>query len=111
MIEPDDTRKPIQITSRPGRCAPILFADLKSWLSTSRSHKEALLSDLLTLSSYSPLLATTVLQNPEYVQWLGRERTDTKVRSKESLLESLSRFSLLHTVAHVQCHAGPFSPP
>ena len=58
---------------------------------------EALLSDLLTLSAFSPLLATTVLQNPEYIQWLGRERTDTKVRSKETLLESLSRFSLLHT--------------
>jgi glutamate-ammonia-ligase adenylyltransferase len=58
---------------------------------------EALLSDLVTLSAYSPLLATTVLQNPEYIQWLGRERTDTKIRSKESLFESLSRFSLLHT--------------
>jgi len=61
-----------------------------------RGIKEALLSDLLTLASYSPLLATTVLQNPEYIPWLSRERADTKVRSKEGLLESLSRFSLLH---------------
>src|SRR6185369_332399 len=30
------------------------------------------------------------------IQWLSRERADTKVRSKEGLLESLSRFSLLH---------------
>ena len=58
---------------------------------------EAVLSDLLTLSAYSPLLATTILQNRDYIQWLSRERTDTKVRSKETLLESLSRFSLLHT--------------
>src|SRR4051812_11605765 len=61
-----------------------------------RNINEALLSDLLTLASYSPLLATTIQQNPEYIQWLSRERADTKVRSKESLLESLSRFSLLH---------------
>ena len=58
---------------------------------------EAVLSDLLTLSAYSPLLATTILQNRDYIQWLSRERTDTKVRSKETLLESLSRFSLMHT--------------
>jgi len=62
-----------------------------------RNISEALVSDLLTLAAYSPLLATTVQQNPEYIQWLSRERADTKVRSKESLLESLSRFSLLHT--------------
>lgn len=57
----------------------------------------SLLSDLLSVASYSPLLASTVLQNPEYVRWLGRERLDQKVREKEELLESLARFALTHT--------------
>jgi glutamate-ammonia-ligase adenylyltransferase len=73
------------------------YADLEVSFPRIDKINEALLSDLLTLAAYSPLLATTLLQNAEYIQWLGRERTDTRVRSKESLLESLSRFSLLHT--------------
>ena len=58
---------------------------------------EALLSDVLTLASYSPLLATTLLQNPSYVSWLGRQRHDSKVRGKDELLESLARFSLTNS--------------
>jgi len=73
------------------------YADLLAKVPSARRANEALISDLVTLAAYSPLLATTVLQNPDYVAWLGRERVDTKVRSKEQLLESLSRFSLLHT--------------
>ena len=72
------------------------YSDLTGRYPQTPRLNEALLSDLLTLSSYSPLLATTILQNTEYIQWLGRERSDTKVRSTETLLESLSRFSLLH---------------
>jgi glutamate-ammonia-ligase adenylyltransferase len=74
------------------------YADLLDRHSNAlKKISEALLSDLLTIAAYSPLLTTTILQNPDYIAWLGRERTDTKVRSKEALLESLSRFSLLHT--------------
>ena len=58
---------------------------------------EALLSDVLTLVAYSPLLATTLLQNPEYIQWLNRRRLDRGVRGKDEMLESLARFSLTHT--------------
>ena len=58
---------------------------------------EALLSDVLTLVAYSPLLATTLLQNPEYIPWLDRRRKDRGVRGKEEMLESLARFSLTHT--------------
>jgi len=58
---------------------------------------DGLLSDVLTLASFSPLLATTVLQNPNYVWWLSRHRGDSKVRGKEELLESLSRFSLTNS--------------
>jgi len=56
---------------------------------------DALLSDLLTIAAYSPLLSTAILQNPDYIDWLARERTQIKVRSKEELLESLSRFALM----------------
>ncbi len=58
---------------------------------------EGLLSDILTVVSFSPLLATTLLQNPEYFWWLNRERLDSRVRSKDELLESLARFSLTHS--------------
>ncbi|MFL6466539.1 MAG: DUF294 nucleotidyltransferase-like domain-containing protein [Pyrinomonadaceae bacterium] len=63
----------------------------------SLEQNEALLSDVLTLVSCSPLFATTLLQNPDYIVWLGRERVDTHVRDKQSLLESLARFSLTHS--------------
>ena len=56
--------------------------------------KQGLLSDLLTLASFSPLLATTLLQNPEYITWLEKRRADTRPRSKEELLEGLSAFSM-----------------
>lgn len=56
-----------------------------------------LFSDVLTLASYSPLLAATLIQNPEYVGWLSRKRVETTVRDKEELLESLARFSLTNS--------------
>ncbi len=55
---------------------------------------EGLLSDVLTLVSFSPLLGVTLLQNPAYFWWLGRKRSSTGVRGKDELLESLARFSL-----------------
>ena len=58
---------------------------------------EPLLSDVLTLVAYSPLLAITLLQNPDYIPWLDRRRKDRGVRGKEEMLESLARFSLTHT--------------
>ena len=36
---------------------------------------EGLLSDVLTLVSFSPLLAATLLQNPDYLWWLSRKRS------------------------------------
>jgi glutamate-ammonia-ligase adenylyltransferase len=58
---------------------------------------EGLLSDVLTLASYSPLLATTMLQNPDHVWWLNRKRAAPAVRTKEELLEGLARFVLTHS--------------
>lgn len=57
----------------------------------------ALLSDVVTLVSYSPLFATTLLQHPEYIAWLGRKRGDSGVRNKDEMLESLARFSLTNS--------------
>ena len=59
--------------------------------------KEGLLSDVLTLVAFSPLLATTLLQNPDYLWWLERERKEVSTRTKDGLLESLSRFALTNS--------------
>ncbi|MBK6723764.1 MAG: hypothetical protein IPG58_11040 [Acidobacteria bacterium] len=58
---------------------------------------EALLSDAVTLASFSPLLATTMLQHPEYLWWLERKRRDSGVRSVDELVESLAQFSLTNS--------------
>jgi len=58
---------------------------------------EGLLSDVLTLAAYSPLLAATLLQNPHYFSWLNKRRTESKLREKEELLESLARFTLTNS--------------
>jgi glutamate-ammonia-ligase adenylyltransferase len=56
-----------------------------------------LLSDALALAAWSPLLATTLAQNPDYLAWLARERTLTRVKSLEELNESLARFALTNS--------------
>ncbi|MBA2494977.1 MAG: hypothetical protein H0V31_09825 [Acidobacteria bacterium] len=58
---------------------------------------EGLLSDVLTLAAFSPLLATTILQNPDYISWLNRQRISSKVRGKDEILESLARFALTNS--------------
>jgi glutamate-ammonia-ligase adenylyltransferase len=61
-----------------------------------------LFSDALALSAWSPLLATTLAQNPDYLAWLARERVQTRVRSREELTESLARFALTNSQLDVQ---------
>ncbi|HKP47352.1 MAG TPA: hypothetical protein VJT50_12200 [Pyrinomonadaceae bacterium] len=56
-----------------------------------------LFADCLALAAWSPLLATTLAQNPEYFSWLARERADTRVRTGEQLRESLGRFALTNS--------------
>ncbi len=56
-----------------------------------------LLSDVLAIAAWSPLLATTLEQNPEYVVWLQRERSSTRVRTREEMGESLARFALTNS--------------
>lgn len=58
---------------------------------------DGLLSDVLTIAAFSPLLSTTLLQNPAYFSWLNQQRKSSKVRVKEELLESLARFALTNS--------------
>jgi len=64
--------------------------------------KPALLADVLALAAWSPLLATTVEQNPEYLHWLSRERADPRVRTCDELKESLARFALTNSSLNPQ---------
>lgn len=68
----------------------------------------ALLSDVLTIASYSPLLGTTLLQNPYYFSWLKRQRSEAKTRDKEELLEALARFSLTNSQIEPQIQLARF---
>ena len=56
-----------------------------------------LLSDVVTIAAWSPLLAITLENNPDYVTWLQRERRLTRVRTREELGESLGRFALINS--------------
>lgn len=62
----------------------------------------ALLADVLALAAWSPLLATTLEQNPEYFSWLNRERTDPRIRTRDELKEALARFSLTNSSLNSQ---------
>jgi glutamate-ammonia-ligase adenylyltransferase len=66
------------------------------------SKNPGLLSDVLTLASFSPLLALTLEQNPEYLSWLALKRIESGVTPKDELLESLARFSLTHSQVDLQ---------
>jgi glutamate-ammonia-ligase adenylyltransferase len=61
------------------------------------ARNEGLLSDVLALAAWSPLLATTLAQHPDYVPWLAREREHTRVKTREELGESLARFTLTNS--------------
>jgi [glutamine synthetase] adenylyltransferase / [glutamine synthetase]-adenylyl-L-tyrosine phosphorylase len=61
------------------------------------SKDPGLFSDILTISSFSPLLATTILQNPNYISWISGKRNDSRLPGKDELLESLGRFSLTNS--------------
>jgi len=67
-----------------------------------------LLADALALAAWSPLLGTTLEQNPDYLGWLARERSDARVRNAEELSESLARFALTHTQVSPQVQLARF---
>jgi glutamate-ammonia-ligase adenylyltransferase len=61
------------------------------------SRDAGLLSDALALAAWSPLLATTLAQHPDYLSWLARERSQTRVKTREEFGEALARFSLTNS--------------
>ena len=73
------------------------FSEQKPSEASKILKNKGLLSDVLALVSFSPLFATTLLQNPQYISWLARRRSEAKIRDKEELLESLARFSLTNS--------------
>jgi [glutamine synthetase] adenylyltransferase / [glutamine synthetase]-adenylyl-L-tyrosine phosphorylase len=82
------------------RAAQLLYDRLTHQHSSLRplfQRNPALLSDVLTIAAWSPLLATTLENNPDYVAWLQRERSITRVRTREELGESLARFALINS--------------
>ena len=62
----------------------------------------ALLADVLALAAWSPLLSTTIEQNPDYLSWLGRERSNPRLRTRDELKESLARFALTNSSLNPQ---------
>jgi glutamate-ammonia-ligase adenylyltransferase len=73
------------------------FAERNPAHLTRLQKNEGLFSDILALASYSPLLAATLIQNPEYIGWLAGKRSGSAVYEKDDLLESLARFALTHS--------------
>src|SRR5690606_16303346 len=104
-----DRRRPVQTMTTadaliedlpdPGAARRFLesLAEKHSRQAARLERDRSLLSDALTLASFSPLLAATMLEHPEYLGWLGRKRGEKVVRDKEELLESLARFSLTNS--------------
>ena len=64
--------------------------------------KPALLADVLAIAAWSPLLATTLEQNADYLSWLSREREDPRVRTTDEFKESLARFALTNSSLNAQ---------
>ena len=67
-----------------------------------------LLSDVLALVAWSPLLAMTLAQDTDYLSWLGRERNLSGVKSREDLTESLARFALTNSQLEPQVMLARF---
>lgn len=62
-----------------------------------RPASAGLLADALALAAWSPLLATTLAQNPLYFAWLERQRTLSNSKTCEELCDSLGRFALTNS--------------
>jgi [glutamine synthetase] adenylyltransferase / [glutamine synthetase]-adenylyl-L-tyrosine phosphorylase len=61
------------------------------------TQNQELSANILALAAYSPLLAETMLQHPEYIAWLERERALTLIKSKEELVQELARFAAVNS--------------
>ena len=52
---------------------------------------------LLAILSHSQAMADALVQNPEYLSWLLEDKNLSFIKSKEDLLESLSKFMLTYS--------------
>ncbi len=66
--------------------------DLPPRVTDSIGRQPTLLHYLLALFAYSRFLSETLLQEPELIVWLGREKMLDRMPSKEELLEEYARF-------------------
>ena len=66
------------------------------------TRQPALLADVVALAAWSPLLSTTIEQNPDYLSWLSRERSNPRLRTRDELKESLARFALTNSSLNPQ---------
>ncbi len=100
------------IADLPDRDAPLRFlsslAEQHPRDAAKLRKNDGLLSDVLTLAAFSPLLSTTLLQNPEYLWWLNRKRSQPAVRTKDELLEALGRFVLTHSQVDLHTQLARF---
>lgn len=69
---------------------------------------DVLMSNVLALVVYSPLLGQTLLQQPEHLNWLARERDLQIVKPKERLREQVARFAARHSTLSEQVALARF---
>lgn len=84
------------------------FSEEHSRIARSLFNDAGLLSDVLAVAAWSPLLATTLEQSPGYISWLNRERSDPRVRTPDELKESLGRFALTNSTLNTQVQLARF---
>lgn len=100
-MQPVDPKIEFLLRDLPDQGGARLFLDRLEQESPN-SHRKLLtqaplLADVLALAAWSPLLATTLERNPDYLYWLSRERLEPRVRTADELKESLARFALTNS--------------
>ena len=66
--------------------------ELPARVADALTRQPTLLHYLLALFAHSGFLSETLIQQPELVLWLGRERNLERLKSREELLEEYARF-------------------
>jgi len=63
---------------------------------------------LLAILSHSQDLADTLIQNPQYLSWLFEDKNLSSIKSKEDLLEDLSKFMLTYSTMKSEAIVAKF---
>lgn len=98
-VTPDKAEDLIRDLPDPAAARNFLDAMARTQPRANRKlHDDAgLFADVMALVAWSPFLATTLLQNGEYITWLSRVRKRDVLRSGIELIESLGRFQGTHS--------------